>query len=105
MPKFNRKTLATMAIILDEEKENRHKKRRTTWVREILIKRKQFGEYHTLFNDLQDEETSFYKYFRISQHQFYVLLSKIDLQITKQNTTFREAINAKEKLMVCLRWI
>jgi len=63
MPKFNKKTLAMIAIILDEEEENRHQKRRTTWVREMLIKRKQFGEYRTLFNDLQDEETSFYKNF------------------------------------------
>lgn len=78
MPKFNKKTLAMIAIILDEEEENHHQKRRTTWVREMLIKRKQFGEYHILFNDLQDKETSFYKYFRMSQHQFYVLLSKID---------------------------
>jgi len=84
MPKFNKKTLAIIAIILDEEEKNSHQKRRTTWVREMLIKRKQFGEYHTLFNDLQDEETSFYKYFRMSQHQFYVLLSKIDQQITKK---------------------
>ncbi|CAI6371984.1 unnamed protein product [Macrosiphum euphorbiae] len=82
-----------MAIILDEEEENCHQRRRTTWILEMLIKRKQFGEYHTLFNDLQDEETSFYKYFRMSQHQFYVLLSKI----TKQNTTFREAISDGEK--------
>lgn len=49
------------------------------------------------------KKTSFYKYFRMSQHQFYVLLSKIDRKITKQNTTFREVISAAEKLMVCLR--
>jgi len=90
MPKFNKKTLAMMAIILDEEEENCHQKRRTTWVREMLIKRKQFGEYHTLFNDLQVEETSFYKYFRMSQHQFYVLLSKIDFQITNQIQHFEK---------------
>lgn len=101
MPKFSKKSLAFMAIILDDE-ENKQSHRKT-WVREMLLKRKKFGEYHTLFNDLEDEETSFYKYFRMSQQQFYVLLSKIDLQITKQNTTFREAISAKEKLMVCLR--
>jgi len=54
----------------------------------MLMKRKQFGKYHTLFNNLDNEETSFYKYFRMLQHQFYVLLSKIDRQITKQNTAF-----------------
>jgi len=69
----------------------------------MLRKRKQFGEYQTLFNDLKEEETLFYKYFRMCQDQFYSLLSKIELQITKQNITFREPISPKEKLMVCLR--
>jgi hypothetical protein len=32
------------------------------------------------------------------QHQFYVLLSKIDSQITKPSTTFREAISSKDNL-------
>jgi len=40
---LTKKTLAMIAIILDEEEENCHQKRRTTWVREMLIKRKQFG--------------------------------------------------------------
>lgn len=102
MPKFSKKKLAIIAIILDEEEENRNRRKRI-WIREMLRKRKQFGEYHTLFNDLSEEETSFYKYFRISQDQFYILLSKIERQITKQNTPFRESISAKEKLMVCLK--
>jgi hypothetical protein len=41
-----------MAIILNKEEENQpHIK---TWAREILMKRKQFGEYHILFNNLED---------------------------------------------------
>jgi len=39
----------------------------------------------------------------MSQSQFYELLTKIQTKIQKQNTTFREAISLKEKLMVCLR--
>lgn len=69
----------------------------------MLNVRQSFGEYHTLFKELEDEETSFNKYLRMSQNQFYVLLLKIETQIQKQNTTFREAISAKEKLMVCLK--
>lgn len=46
-----------IAIILDEEEENRYQKHRSTWAREMLIKRKQFREYNPLFNDLQDGET------------------------------------------------
>lgn len=98
MPKFTKKQLAMIALILDDEekKSNRTKK---TWVRKMFTARKFVGEFHTLFKELEDEEISFYKYFRMSQSQFYELLTKIQ----KQNTTFREAISPKEKLMVCLR--
>jgi len=65
----------------------------------MFTARKFVGEFHTLFKELEDEEIYFYKYFRMSQSQFYELLTKIQ----KQNTTFREAISPKEKLMVCLR--
>nr|CAH7752462.1 unnamed protein product [Callosobruchus chinensis] len=54
------------------------------------------GEYHTLFKELEDDEICFYKYFRMSRDQFYVLLSKIEKQIQKKNSTFREAISAKK---------
>lgn len=44
MPKFHNKALAIMAIISDEEVENNRRHRRTR-VREMLMKRKQFGGY------------------------------------------------------------
>jgi len=98
MPKFTKKLLAMIALILDneEKKFNRTKK---TWVRKMFTAKKFVREFHTLFKELEDEEISFYKYFRMSQSQFYEILTKIQ----KQNTTFREAISPKEKLIVCLR--
>lgn len=46
-----------IAIILDEEDENRNRRRRTCWIRDVLRKRKQSGKYCTLFDDLKEEET------------------------------------------------
>lgn len=75
MPKFNKKQLAMIALILDEEKNcNRTKKK---WVRKMFTQRKFVGKFHTLFIELEDEEISFYKYFRMSQSQFNILLTKI----------------------------
>ena len=102
MPKFTKKQLAMIALILDDE-EKKFNPTKKTWVRKMFTARKFVGEFHTLFKELEDEEISFYKYFRMSQSQFYELLTKIQTKIQKQNTTFREAISPKEKLMVCLR--
>lgn len=99
MPKFNKKQLAMIALILDDEDEKYCNRTKKKWVRKMFTARKSVGEFYTLFKELEDEESSFYNYFRMSQCQFYVLLTKIQ----KQNTTFREAISPKEKLMVCLR--
>lgn len=73
------------------------------WVGMVFTTRNHEGEYQTLFRELEDDEICFYKYFRMNQYQFYVFLSKIENKIKKKNTKFREAISAKEKLMVCLR--
>jgi len=45
----------------------------------------------------------FYQYFRMSKHQFNYLLQKIEKDLKKKNTTFREAISPVEKLAICLR--
>jgi len=43
----------------------------------MFSERKFVEEFHTLFKELEDEEISFYKYFKMSQGRFYVLLTKI----------------------------
>ena len=75
------------------------KKTKRMWVREMQ-REDDVGEYHTLYRQLEDDESSFYKYFRISKQQFYSLQHKIEVHIQKQNTIFREAISTKEKLMI-----
>lgn len=104
MSEFTNEELGQIALILDmEEKKFKVKKKRQIWVHDIFLRRKDEGEYHTLFSALEDDELKFYKYFRMSKQQFFHLLHKIEGRITKKNTKFREAISAIEKLMVCIR--
>ncbi|CAG9124560.1 unnamed protein product [Plutella xylostella] len=72
-------------------------------VHPILKKRKLEGEYWTLFKELIDDEEKNFSYFRMSRYQFDILLNKIELLISKQDTIFKESLSPKEKLAVCLR--
>ena len=100
---WSTKNLVLCAIILDEEERRTTRKRkRTKWVHDMLKERNTEGEYFTLFQELTDDDTKFFQYFRMS-NQFNDLLSNIEEQLQLQNTTFREAISAKQKLCVCLR--
>ncbi|CAG5016043.1 unnamed protein product [Parnassius apollo] len=96
--------LAIIALLLEEEDRDKTKKRaKRMAVHPTLKKRKLEGEYWTLFKELIDDEEKFFLYFRMSRFQFDILLKKIELLITKQDTVFKEALSPKEKLAVCLR--
>lgn len=101
---FSRTDLTAIAICLDEEEQNT-KKCRTMWVHDILKARKIEGEFFTLYKGLVDDETKFFQYFRMPKSIFYYILNKIAADVTKENTTFREAITPLEKLSVCLRLV
>ena len=64
MPKFTKRKLAMIALILDEEEMECNKAKRQ-WVHEMFTKRKEEGEYYTLFKELENDEIRFYKYFRM----------------------------------------
>jgi hypothetical protein len=45
----------------------------------------------------------FYQHFRMSKHQFNYLFQKIEKDLEKKNTTFRDAKSHVEKLATYLR--
>jgi hypothetical protein len=77
-------------------------KKKRMWVHKCSRSRKSEGEYGTLFKELADDEMKFYHYFRMSKHQFNYMLQKIEKDLKKNNTTFREAILSLEKLATCV---
>lgn len=103
--KVSVRELAIIATILDEEEEELKRKEpvRRYWVHDALRKRKTEGEYWTLYRHLIDDEEKFHLYFRMTSFQFNQLFRKIENDITRRNTHFRECLTPKEKLAVCLR--
>ncbi|KAJ8946584.1 hypothetical protein NQ314_008839 [Rhamnusium bicolor] len=66
-------------------------------------KRMEYGEFHTLFPDLVEDEVKFFQYFHMSHEKFQTLLDILTPDLTRENTTFRVAIGPKERLAICLR--
>lgn len=90
-----------LCVVLEEEEVAREKNKKRKWVHEINLKRQEYGEFHHLFPDLLEDEQKFFNYFRMSSEKFYDLLKILDIQ--KEDTTFRKAISAEEKLAVTLK--
>lgn len=67
----------------------------------MLQYRKSEGEFHTLYPRLIDDESKFHSCFRMNTGTFEKILSKIQGDLKKENTPFREAMTPREKLAVC----
>ena len=66
--KRNKEQEALLLLILSRRRKQRlQQKKRRIWVHEILQKRKELGEYHTLVGELISHEDIFYTYVRMSQ--------------------------------------
>ncbi|KAJ8886708.1 hypothetical protein PR048_012920, partial [Dryococelus australis] len=78
------------------EEEDRIRKRNGT-------KRTKYGEYHTLYPDLVEDEMTFFQYFRMTEAKITALLDILREELEKQTTKFREPVGNKERLTVCLR--
>ncbi|XP_041347115.1 protein ALP1-like, partial [Gigantopelta aegis] len=78
---------------------------RRWWVHHINTKRHEYGEYHRLVRELQLDEDSFHQYFRMTREQFAQILYLVEPHICKQDTQLREAISARERLALCIRFL
>ncbi|XP_047499503.1 uncharacterized protein LOC125045951 [Penaeus chinensis] len=84
-------------VRLHEDEEDRVKaKKKRLWVHECQRKRKSEGEFWTLYKELDDDETKFYQYFRMTKSKFNYLLQKVNEDLIKSNTCLREAISPRE---------
>jgi hypothetical protein len=84
--------------MLDEEEENASlsNKKKRMWIHRCFRNRKSEGEYWTLYKELAYDEMKFYKYFRLSKHQFNYLLQKIEKEkyhLPRSNITCGETSN------------
>ena len=97
--------MIVIATLARERKEKKRKKR-SFWVKPWLQRRKAHGTYETLIRDLREEDQHDYNnYFRMDPEEFDELFSLIEHNITKRDTNMREAIPAKIKLAITLRFL
>lgn len=94
-----------------DKKKNKIKKRkqRRIWVKRWLEKRQSDGMYMKLLSELRygyDKDDYLYRNFlRMSHANFSELLAMVEPLIEKQNTHFRMAISAGERLAITLHYL
>ncbi|CAH1975552.1 unnamed protein product [Acanthoscelides obtectus] len=90
--------------LLVSRKKNR--RNRKIWVRDWLSRRENLGASTRLLAEMREEDIDGYKnHLRMLPHQFDELLSKTGSAIQKQDTHMRNAIPAKVKLEITLRYL
>ncbi|XP_023240795.1 uncharacterized protein LOC111639231 isoform X1 [Centruroides sculpturatus] len=77
---------------------------RRFWIREIFLDRERTGVQNTLIPRLRSFDKEYYfDFLRMSPEKFDELLNKLGPKITRQNTRWRDAIPASDRLAVTLR--
>lgn len=91
------------AILIEEEERRKRRRKRKCWIHNINRKRFQFGEFHTLFPDLLEDDVKFFAYYRMTHAKFEALLNIVEDRLMRNVTNCRSPVGAKERLAVCLR--
>lgn len=93
------------ALLLMTVLQTRRKRNcRRFWVHPIISKRKRYGEYN-LLHELSMDCDWFLRYFRMTREHFDDLLAIVEPRVQRQTTNYRESINHKHRLMICLRFL
>jgi hypothetical protein len=96
---------ALALVLLDEDEIQNQKEEREYWVRPWLDNRKQFGTYHSLFQELKKDEKAFKEFIRMDESQFEFLVERLTQKIIKEDTTMRQCIKPHEMVCLTLRYL
>lgn len=108
MPRSRRVKTAAALVIVDYwlRVEERKRRKKRMWVRDWIDRRREYGAYTNLLNELKIEDSlQFRNFIRMSAVELEDLLCLVGPKIQKQDTVFRESIQASERLMVTLRFL
>lgn len=87
-------------------KRKRKRKKRSCYARPWILRRKDYGHYHTLLQELAEEDPpSFKGYTRIHVDVFNDLLEKVGPKLQKKTTNFKEPICPGLRLSITLRYL
>ncbi|XP_024870234.1 protein ANTAGONIST OF LIKE HETEROCHROMATIN PROTEIN 1-like [Temnothorax curvispinosus] len=99
-----KKICALLGFLIINHYYESNLRRRTTWVKPWVARRKDQGCHHNLFLELQLEDPDkFRRCLRMSADIFEDLVTKVTPLIQRQDTHLRESISPAERLSVTLR--
>jgi len=82
----------------------RRERRRRYWVRPWIGRRRHYGIYDQLMDELRNEdEASFANFLRMHPAMFDELLARVGPRITKQHTFYRDPLEPGMRLALTLR--
>lgn len=92
-------------IKLRKKKSRKKQKKRSCWTRPWLLRRREFGHYDNLIQELSLEDVKSYKnYLRMPKELFDEVLSRITHRIEK-DTFWRKALEPGMRLAITLRYL
>ena len=102
---LRKRQAAAAAVILIHYKQQKKRKRRW-WVRPWLARRNAMGAYNNLMREISLEDPQQFRIFlRMTTDSLEEILRLVGPLISKKDATMREAISAKERLAVTLRFL
>jgi hypothetical protein len=85
--------------------KKRTRKKRSHWVKEILMKRKEEGTNAILVPRLISDTAHYRNYFRMSKESFECLYNLVESDIRHLDTRLRKCITPIERLALTLRFL
>ena len=102
----NSQPLLRLLLLRRLQRRRQERSQRTCWVRPILLRRDQTGEYHTLVREMRDTDPAAHqRYFLMTVGDFDQLLDLVSEKIKKETTNMRDPISPGERLAVTLRFL
>lgn len=104
------------AFLCDQEQEEERqkqlqkckkpRKKRSCWTRDWVQRRKQFGQWENLLQELiLEDKTSYRNFLRMDETTFTEILERIRPRIEKQHTFWREPLEPGLRLSITLRYL
>ncbi|KAK9879179.1 hypothetical protein WA026_004027 [Henosepilachna vigintioctopunctata] len=94
-----------MCYLKRRNENGKNRKVRRWWAKELFRQRLQYGNRLMADMVIQHTEETVRNFVRMSSEDFEYLLTMVSPKINKMNTNMREAITAKERLAVTLRFL
>jgi hypothetical protein len=105
MASITKEEILVMGVVLGICLKKKRRRPRRMWCKKWLTERESYSHVLLLKELEASAPDDFFNYLRMDVQTFYTLLDLIGPEIQKKNTVMREAVSAKERLAVTLRYM